>query len=374
MTNENVRGPWIGDDDTAIGPVGGSGLLLVSPGTGTVAALGPEDRRAAVGVGARTLAAAGVGAHDRVVVALNNEGGQAGTLLAEAAVATGASAAAIGPRGRMRLHGALEAVGATTLVATATGTMDLLSRLHLEFGIDPLDLGLRRVLLAGEITEPEARRRLAEEFDADVVDLLIDPRFHIPLAHGDGTALVPVEPGAVGLAPLTEDRRLAPPYPGGAAEITTCPFWHSDLADATVRTGLVAVPAGGATAVPLPRHTVGDRVLVRGQWLSLARLERALACVDGIAHWTLRVRRPGTLDSAELRVAFTRDSLVGEAMWHRRIEQALAGLTPVRIDLAVEPRTEDERRPGTVADERGHHLARTRTEAERRHDVELPRR
>ncbi|ASU86136.1 hypothetical protein CDO52_09615 [Nocardiopsis gilva YIM 90087] len=362
----------MGDDDTVLGSVDGTGLLLVAPGTGTVAALGPEDRNAAVDVGARTLAAAGVGTGDRVVVALNNEGAQAGTLLTEAAVAAGASAAAIGPRGRMRLHGALEVVGATTLVATTTGAMDLLSRLHLEFGLDPLDLGLRRILLAGEIAVPGARRQLAEEFDAEVIDLLMDPRFQIPLARGVEGTLVPTVAGTVGLAPLTEDRPVPPPYPGGAAEITTHPVWHSELSSTTVRTGLVAVPGPGATAIPLPQHTVGDRVLVRGQWLSLARLERALAPIDGIAHWTLHVSRPGTLDTATLRVVFARASLVENPMWRGRIEQALAGLTPVRIDLVIEPHIDDERRPGTVADDRGHHLARTRAEAEGHHHADLP--
>ncbi|CAM3677437.1 hypothetical protein GCM10009799_40050 [Nocardiopsis rhodophaea] len=363
---------WFSDDDTVIGSVGGAGMLLVAPGTGTVTALSPEDRRAAVDVGARTLAAAGVGAGDRVVVALNNEGAQAGTLLAEAAVAAGASAAAIGPRGRMRLHGALEVVGATTIVATTTGAMDLLSRLHLEFGLDPLDLGLRRILLAGEIAAPGARRQLAEEFDAEVTDLLVDPRFQAPLARGVEGTLVPTVAGTVGLAPLTEDRLLVPPYPAGAAEIVTRPLWHSELSSATVRTGLVAVLGRGATAIPLPRHTVGDRVLVRGQWLSVARLERALAPIDGIAHWTLHVTRPGTLDTATLRVVFARPSLVENPMWRGRIEQVLAGLTPVRIDLVIEPHTDDEHRPGAVADDRGHHLARTRAEAEGHHHADLP--
>ncbi|MFC3999433.1 hypothetical protein ACFOVU_26210 [Nocardiopsis sediminis] len=348
-------------DDAPSGP----GLLLVPPGGGPAAVLSARDRAAGVAVAAQTLAGAGIGSGDRVVAALNDDGEPTGGLLAEAAVAAGAAAASVGPRGRMRLLRTLEAVGATALAITPTGAMDLLARLHLEFLADPLDLGLRRLLLVGEITGEATRRHLAAEFGAEVTDLFTDPLLHVAIAHrGPGEpGFTPAAPGLLGLAPLAEDTLLAAPYPAGAAEIVTAPAWHTGLAGATVRTGLVAVAPDGAPAVPPPAHTVGDEVLVRGRRVALPGLERALAGIDGIAHWDLWLRREGTLDTATLRVTFTRGSLVADPMWRSRIEQSLTDLSPVRIGVQIEEHPDTERRPATVTDTRGHHLGRDRTTA-----------
>ncbi|WP_026123333.1 hypothetical protein [Nocardiopsis chromatogenes] len=340
-------------------------LLLLGPDGAPGAALGRENRVLAAELGGRLLRRAGLARGDRVAVALSAEGDQSGTLVAEAATAAEARAAVVGPRGRMRLHAALEAMRATALVATPCGAADLLARLHMEFQADPLDLGLRRILLAGEVAPDTLRRRLAAEFGAEVGDLFIDPLLQVPVAHrpfgAEGAeGFEPARPGMIGLAPLDADTLDEPPYPAGTAEVVTVPDWHPALRGTVVRTGFTAAPAAGAAAVPAPSGTVGERVLVRGRWLSLPRLERELARIDGIGAWELRVSRPGTLDLAELRVAFARASLIGDRMWTARIDQALASFSPVRIAVAVEEEARDEGGAGRLTDERGHHLARER--------------
>ncbi|MDA2810486.1 hypothetical protein O4J56_07540 [Nocardiopsis sp. RSe5-2] len=355
---------WIRADRPGAGPAPDpeGGLLLLGPEGAPGGALGREDRVLAAELGRHLLREAGVVRGDRVAVALSAEGDQTGALVAEAATAAGAQTAVVGPRGRMRLHAALEAMGATVLVATPCGAADLLARLHLEFQSDPLDLGLRRILLAGEVAPDTVRRRLASEFGAEVGDLFIDPLLQVPVAHRPlgAEGFAPASPGTVGLAPLDADTIYEPPYPAGTAEIVTVPDWHPALRGTVVRTGFTAEPEAGADAVPVPSGTVGDRVLVRGRWLPLPRLERELARVDGIGAWELRVSRPGTLDMAELRVAFARASLIGDRMWTARIEQALASFSPVRIAVAVEDEARDEGGAGRLTDERGHHLARER--------------
>ncbi len=122
------------------------------------------------------------------MVALNNDGELTGPLLAQAAAGIAEAAAAPGPRGRMRLLAVLRAVRGDTLVITPTGAMDLLARLHLEFLVDPLDLGLRRIVLTGEIASPGTAAHLAAEFDAEVTELYTDPVFGLPVAHGTAHA------------------------------------------------------------------------------------------------------------------------------------------------------------------------------------------
>ncbi|MEU6035493.1 hypothetical protein ABZ801_08775 [Actinomadura sp. NPDC047616] len=341
-----------------------AGLLSVSPEGELVVPLGAGDRAAALDLAAQTLAAAGVGADDRVVVALNNDGEPAGALIAEAAARVAGAAASVGPRGRMRLHTALESVGATALVATPTGAMDFLARLHLEFLLDPLDLELRHILLVGEIPSANAGAQLADEFDASVRELYADPFFGVPLAQRAPSAptLSPVRDGLLGLAPPDKDVLLDAPYGEGAAELVVTPSWHATLGAATLRTGHAVRLAGGEQGVPAPAHTVGEHVLVRGRWLSVPKIAAALARIDGVSRWDLRISRDGTLDAAALHVTFNRDTLVANPMWKKRIAQALYALTPVTVDVVVEEEVAEERRPGTVTDLRGHHLGRDRAQ------------
>jgi hypothetical protein len=344
------------------------GLLLVSPEADVVAPLAETDRAAALDIAATILAAAGVAGDDRVVVALNNDGELTGALIARAAAELGAAAAAVGPRGRMRLHRTLEAVGATTLITTPTGAMDFLARLHLEFLVDPLDLELSRILLAGEIPSAGCHAHLAAEFEAVVHEIYVDPFFGLPLAHRAPADpfLTPARAGLLGMAPPGKDVLLDPPYAEGPAELVVTPTWHAALGEATLRTGQVARVEGDGTAgIPSPAYTVGEHVLIKGRWVSIPKVATALAGIDGITHWNLRISRDGTLDAAVVHVTFGRDTLVANPMWRSRIVQALAAITPVAIEVVVEERAAVAARPGSVTesvtDLRGHHLGRDRT-------------
>ncbi|GGM78096.1 hypothetical protein GCM10007977_094470 [Dactylosporangium sucinum] len=324
--------------------------------------LSPADLAATVELSRETFAAAGITAEDRVVVALNSDGDLAGGLLTEALTGLAGATASVGPRGRMRLLAALEAVGATTLVITPTGAADLLARLHMEFLVDPLDLGLRTLVLVGEITDQRTCRHLAAEFGARVIGVYVDPVFGAALAWRDATdernPLVPVRDGLLALAELSEDAVLAA-APGKSAELVLTPGWHSTLGGATIRTGEV-VDLDGSSGIPAPTHTVGDHVLIRGRWLSLPRLRAVLSKIDGIARWTLEIRRDGTLDIATLKVAFARPSLLKNPMWHGRVRQALAAVTPVTIQVEVLPEVSETSAPPVIDDRRGHHLGSDR--------------
>ncbi|MFD0855949.1 hypothetical protein ACFQ07_27165, partial [Actinomadura adrarensis] len=275
------------------------------------------------------------------------------------------AAASVGPRGRMRLHSALESVEATTLITTPTGAMDFLARLHLEFLLDPLDLELEHILLVGEVPSPNTYRQLADEFEASVRELYADPYFGVAIAQrGPSDAvLAPVREGLLGLAPFDKDVLLDAPYSEGLAEVVVTPSWHSSLDGTTLRTGQAVRLGGGEAGVPAPAHTVGEHVLVRGRWLSLPKVTAALTRIDGVSQWDLRISREGTLDAAKLHITFNRDTLVKNPMWKSRIAQALYALTPVSIEVVIEEQVSEERRPGTVTDLRGHHLGQDRTQA-----------
>jgi hypothetical protein len=356
---------WITRDSIAGGATA-RGLLLVSPDSGVVVPLTDADRAAALNIAGAALSGAGVTGDDRVVVALNNDGELTGALIAQAAAEVADAAASAGPRGRIRLHRTLETLRATTLITTPTGAMDFLARLHLEFLLDPLDLELRRILLVGEIPSPGTYGQLAAEFEADVRELYVDPFFGLPVAHrapADADLTV-VRDGLLGLAAPDKDVMLDPPYPEAVAEIVMTPTWHTSLADAALRTGHVVRATAGETAaggIPSPAHTVGDDVLIRGRWVSVPNVASALARIDGISHWDLRIAREGTLDAAAVHVTFNRDTLVTNPMWRSRIVQALIAVTPVAIDVVVEQQVSAEPSPGTVTDLRGHHLGRDRS-------------
>jgi hypothetical protein len=356
-------------------PTAATGLLQM-PGTGDVAVpLAPGGLSEALKIAARHLTAAGLRPSDRVVVALNNDGVDVGTILALAASHATEAVVSTGPRGRMRLLRAINGIGATALVATPTGAMDLLARLHIEFLVDPLDLGIERIVLVGEIPSPSCERQLAMEFGARVGTVLCDPFFGIAVAHVEGDRLVADE-GHLVTAPLGEDV-VAPPEPGEPYELVLRPTWSEALGDSHLRTGWVVVETARAAedsqagsperngengerpvGLPRPSGTVGDRLLARGQWLSLRAVTAALRLIDGIDAWAIEVSREGTLDKVTLRVAFNRPSLTENKMWAGRLRSALGALTPVEIevDTAADPATLTDR----IIDQRGHHLGTDR--------------
>jgi hypothetical protein len=338
------------------------GLLLISPDGDVVAPLASADLPAARELAAATLAAAGLGPDDRVVVALNNDGELSGALIAQAAASVAQAAASVGPRGRLRLHTALERVRATTLITTPSGAIDFLARLHLEFLLDPLDLELKHIFLIGEVASANVYGQLASEFEASVVELFADPFLGVPIAHRGASeqVLTPVRDGLLGLAPLDKDTADAPAQ--GLAEVTVTPAWHSALGDATLRTGQVVRLAGGERGIPSPAHTVGEHLLIRGRWVPIPKVAAALSRIDGVSHWELRISREGTLDAAALHVTFNRDTLVKNPMWKSRIGQSLVAVTPVTIEVVVEAEVSGTVRPGTVTDLRGQHLGRDRAQ------------
>lgn len=338
-------------------PAQAAGLLQM-PSTGDVAApLAVDELATAVGVAADHLRGAGLRSADRVVVALNSDGIGVGSLLALAAAEASTAAVSAGPRGRMRLLRAIEGSGATALVITPTGAMDLLARLHIEFLVDPLDLGIERVVLAGEIPSPGCERQLAMEFGAEVGSVLCDPFFGIAVGHRDGARLAASADHVVA-APLADDV-VAPPD-SGPYELVLRPAWSAALAGAHLRTGWVGVATDDtAGGLPWPTATVGDRVLARGHWLSVAAVTAALKLIDGIEAWSLELRRDGTLDKVQLKVAFNRPSLTQNKMWAGRLRASMAALTPVDVEVEVveDPATIGDR----LVDHRGHHLGVDRT-------------
>ena len=348
------------------------GLLTVTPAADIVVPLADADRAAQAELTAAALSGAGVGAGDRVVVALNSDGDLTGARIAEAAAGVAQAACSVGPRGRMRLLAAIEAVRATTLVATPTGAADFLARLHMEFLVDPLELELRRLVLAGEIADPITCRHLAAEFGATVSYLYLDPVFGTGLAAGDATdpaaGLDSAQPGLLAAAPLAEDRLLdlsaADRRPeGGRAELVLRPTWHSQFADTVIRTGEVVTLSPEVKGLPAPSHTVGDHILIRGRWLSLPRLRAVLSKIDGIGQWRLVVRRDGTLDAASLEVVFMRKTLIDNPMWRSRIADALYAVTPIAVGIDVAPEITEVAAAPVIEDRRGHHLAQQRTTA-----------
>ncbi|GGS46287.1 hypothetical protein GCM10010156_01210 [Planobispora rosea] len=352
---------WRTRSDLAAAGRTATGLLLVSPDGDSAV---PGDPAGTAGAFTAALRAAGVGPSDRVVVALSGDGELAGPQWAHAAAEVAEAAASVGPRGRLRLHHTLETLGATTLVITPTGAMDLLARLHLEFLLDPLDLGLRRIVLTGEIASRRTMDHLASEFDAQVTEVYCSPFTAAPLGwrSSETEPLTPLAPGSLALASLEKDELLTPPYAGGLAELVVVggDAGGDTGGDTVLRTGQVArVPAGDA--IPAPGHTVGDHVLVRGVWLSLERVRRAMGRIDGVSGWELGVSRQGTLDAVTLTVAFNRESLIDNPMWKSRIQQSLKALTPITIAVEVSGEVAEASTPGTVNDARGHHLGRDRT-------------
>lgn len=326
---------WLTRDDLGAAGRTATGLLVVSPDASSVLAQDRDDHTAAA------LRAAGIGERDRVVVALAEP---AGAFWATAAAGVAQAAASVGPRGRLRLHRALSVLKATTLVATPTGAMDFLARLHLEFLLDPLDLGLRHIVLTGEIATKRTMAHLANEFEAKVTEVYSSPFNGGALAWRakEDAPLTPLAP--LRLASLQKDEFVE----GGRGELVVV------RDDSVLRTGQVS------TDLHAPLHTVGEHVLIRGVWVSLPRIEKAMSKIDGVSGWELGVSRQGTLDAAVLTVTFARQSLVGNPMWKGRIVQALQALTPISIGVEVAQEASESAVSCGVNDLRGHHLGRDR--------------
>ncbi len=357
----------------ATAPASAGWLLGGVPGEGFVS-LSTEATSALRGRSAAVLVAAGLSTGRRALVSLNSDGDLAGARLGEAIVEAGASAAVVGPRGRMRTLAAMRTLRPDVWVTTPTGALDFLARLYLEFNVDPMELELDQIFVVGEIPSPGTERRLANEFEAQVTNLYCDPVFGAVWAHGrDGRWSIPESDG-LALAELASDTRVAPATAvaiseasagstgssgeGGAlSEIVLCPDWPGPFSGTTIRTGQLF--RRGASFFS---NTVGDHVLVRGRWLSIPLLRQALARIDGIAGWCVSVSRgEGTLDKLTIQLAYERPSLVANPMWAGRAREAIAAVTPVAFTLETELAGEGVAREA-VLDRRGHHLGLDRSQ------------
>jgi len=345
-------------------PRSASGLLLVSVAPDVVTPLAPKEKDETLAITRETLASFGLGDGDRVAIALNNDGDGTGGLLTEAAVDLAEAVANLGPRGRMRLRTAIESLRANVLITTASGAADFLARLHMEFLADPLDLELRALVLVGEIADHETYRHLGREFDAEIIEVLNDPLTGAALAYrrplsADGTWHVTRE-DTVRLAPLESDEILDFPPPAGRAEVVIHHPWHSKLSGAMVRSGYICEVPEGSTGIPAISHTSGGHVLIRGRWVSLARIESALKLIDGITRVRLEIERQGTIDTATVHVTFGRATLVKNPMWRGRIAEAIYSVSPVEIGIEIDEVVQEVAVPFEVLDRRGHHLTDTR--------------
>jgi phenylacetate-CoA ligase len=338
--------------------------LSSAPGEG-FAAVGADEFEPFLEISRATLAEVGIESGGRVLLSLNNDGDLGSAWLAQAIGRLGATATSVSPRGRMRLLAVLRALRPRVWMTTPQGALDLLARLYLEFNVDPMELELERIVLVGEIASAGAHRRLADEFEADVADLYCDPFFGAALAcRREGRVIVPEESG-LALAAIGKDE-IIPRLLGDScedfAEIVLRPRWSGTLSGSTLRTGQVV----GGTGEGLFQHTVGDHVLVRGRWISLPLLRRALARIDGTVAWRLEVSRgDGTLDHLRVVLGFDRPTLVENPMWLGRAREAIAGVIPISFEIEAELAEEVDGASsqvaiGQVVDHRGHHLATER--------------
>lgn len=339
---------------TDLGPVPGPGLVFSQSPADFGVALSAPEVEAMQGLSRRTLEITGLEKSDRVLMAVSSEGSPSAHLLAQAASTIAGTVAVTPPRGRLRLLTTIRTLKANTLVITPCGAADLLARLYLEFNVDPVELELAKIVLVGEIASPGLRKRLGKEFEAEISELYCDPIFGAALAARSGSQWEAVDDSTLATASLGMDDLsdgLA-----GEGELILRPTWAESLAGNAIRTGQII--QGKAGDAGLFNRTVGEHVLARGQWLSLPRLRKQLALIDGVARWSLTVDRGDrTLDSIVLTVGLDRETLVSNPMWIGRIQQAVAAASPVKVEVKTEFATADDGQPKeAIVDLRGHHL------------------
>jgi phenylacetate-CoA ligase len=334
-------------------------LFAASPAEHAVA-LSEAEVTAMLVLSRRSLEKAGLAKNDRVLFAVAQDGSPSVGLLAQAAASLTASVAVTAPRGRLRLLSTIRALKPNVLVTTPCGAADFLARLYMEFNVDPVELDLTKIVLVGEIASHGVGKRIGKEFEADLAELYCDPVFGAALAARRGSGWELADDHVLALGALGSDEILHEGV-SGEGELLLRPAWSASLSAAVIRTGQVI--KGDAGDAGLFNHTVGEHVLARGQFVSLALLRRQLALIDGIARWTLTIDRGDrTLDNLLLTVSFDRETLVTNPMWKGRIQQAVSAATPLHVEVATElfaPESGGEKE--AVIDLRGHHLGVART-------------
>lgn len=323
----------------------------------SIVEVSPDSIRALEEESKKAWLETGLGDSDRVLVSIARQGAFPVATAPQVLSGLCQSVVTVEPRGRLRLLQAMKHFQPTVWVTTPCAALDFLARLYMEFNIDPFELGIERIVLVGEIASQGTHKRLADEFEAVVFDLYCDPVL--------GVALAARESGKA--TQLTSDvLTTVSPVDDASAEIATEPVeiglnfaMVPNLANCTIRTGQLIEP-GAPTGIF--QRTTGNHILLRGRWLSLPMLGRALKLIDGISYWHLEVDRgDGTLDRATLKVGLNRESLVKNPMWKSRIREAVTSVTPVRIDIECYLLGEDDTPPpARVDDLRGHHCVESR--------------
>jgi len=338
-------------------PAAAGSILFVGEPAEEAVGLGIQEWDQAEAIVRQSLKGCGLVSRDRVLIAMEQPASPSTGLLARAAAPLVQSVAITGARGRMRLLAAIRSLKPTTLVITPCGIADFLARLYMEFNVDPVDLGLERIIIGGEVATGGLRTRLAREFEAEVAELYFDPFFGLPLAWRRGGAWE-APGGSVALAAVGKDEILSEDLAAEAeedAEIVVRPGFCAALRNGVLRTGTLR--AGPKSDAGLFDRTYGDHVLLRGRWVSLKALRTQLALIDGVSAWTLEIERgERTLDAATLKVGFNRETLVKNPMWLGRVEQAIAAACPVSMAIETSLAGEIEGKPqGSVVDLRGQH-------------------
>lgn len=331
-------------------------ILFAGEPTEDIVGLGPQDWDAAEAIARESLKGCGLGPRDRVLIAMEQPASLSVAILARAAAPLVQSVAVTGARGRMRLLSAIRTMKPNVLIITPCGAADFLARLYMEFNVDPVELGLERIIIGGEVATGGLRKRLAREFEAEVAELYFDPYFGLPLASRCGGAWE-ASAGTVALAASDKDEILSDDLGDdvGDAEIVIRPTFCAALKDNVLRTGTLR--AASKSDAGLFDRTYGDHVLLRGRWVSLNALRKQLALIDGVSAWTLEIDRgERTLDAATLKVGFNRETLVKNPMWLSRVNQAIAAACPVSIAVETSLAGEIDGKPrGVVDDLRGQH-------------------
>lgn len=303
-----------------------------------------------------TWSLANIKASDRVLVSTIQEGGFPIATSAEVIAPLCSAVTFANPRGRLRLLHSIKNFKPTVWVTTPCAALDFLARLYMEFNIDPFELGIEHIVLVGEIASPGSHKRLADEFESIVTEIYCDPLFGTALALRSKGKMQSGEVGLLALASLTEDSIVSDSWDSNDnAEIVLTLNQVAALKGFVLRTGQVVAPQ---QALNIFHHTIGDRVLARGRWLSLPLMNKALKLIDGLQAWQLLIERgEGTLDRITLKIGLNRESLIGNPMWQARIREAIASVTPLSINIDTYFLSPEAPQPeGFVDDQRGYHL------------------
>lgn len=303
-----------------------------------------------------TWSLAGIKASDKILVSTIQEGGFPVGITAEVLAPLCSAITYANPRGRLRLLHSIKTFKPTVWVTTPCAALDFLARLYMEFNVDPFELGIEHIVLVGEVASKGAHKRLADEFESVVTDLYCDPVFGAALAVRTRGETQSGNPEQLALASLSEDKLLGTDWQvNDNAEIVLTFNTLEAFKGRVLRTGQVV---SAEQTVNIFHHTIGDRVLARGRWISLPLMAKALKLIDGLQAWQLLIERgEGTLDRLTLKLALNRESLIDNPMWQARIREAIASVTPLKINVSTYYLSAEDPQPeGLVDDPRQHHL------------------